>query len=185
MHRNFTVIPPSASVAWWLGALLAIPLAIIAVTWGITGSRPGTAAAMPAFAFGALMVIATAAITFWGLARRKVALNGRLLVIRGALFTHRLDLGELDLERARIIDLDEHTELRPVLKTFGMALPGFKAGWFLLRNRSRGFCLVTSHRRVLWLPAREGNALLLSLERPDAALEALREAIALPGQRPA
>lgn len=167
MSHTFPVTPPPAHVAWLLAALLAIPLAIIVVTTG----HPS---AMPAFAFGVLVIAATAGITFWGLARRNVTLDGRLLVVRAALFTHRLDAGDLELDRARIIDLDERTELKPILKTFGMALPGFKAGWFLLRNRGRAFCLLTTHRRVLWLPTRAGKALLLSLERPDTLLDALR-----------
>ena len=64
------------------------------------------------------------------------------------------------------MDLDERTELRPALKTFGMALPGFHAGWFLLRDRSRGFCLLTARRRVLILGAGvAGLWLLLSIFR--------------------
>ena len=76
--------------------------------------------------------------------------------------------GDLDMDRARIVDLDERTELKPILRMFGMALPGFQAGWFLLRDRSPAFCLLTARRRVLWLPMRTGKSFLLSMERPDA-----------------
>ena len=57
-----------------------------------------------------------------------------------------------------------------------MSLPGYQAGHFRLRAKlGKAFCLVTDTRRVLWLPMRDGKQqLLLSLERPQALLDALR-----------
>ena len=121
------------------------------------------------------MVAAVATLTFWGLGRRGVELDARQLRVKAAMFNHHVDAGDLDMDRARIVDLDERTELKPILRMFGMALPGFQAGWFLLRDRSRAFCLLTARRRVLWLPMRTGKSFLLSMERPDALLDALRQ----------
>lgn len=175
MPRDFPVTPPSSHTAWLLGALLVIPGVIIAATGLLPAA--GSGAARPAL-FGLVTVAAVAVLTFWGLGRRQVQLDGRHLAVKAALFKHTVDVGDVDIERARIVDLDERTELRPVLKTFGMALPGFQAGWFAQRDRSRSFCLITSRRRVLWLPTRTGKSLLLSLERPEALLSALRDAAA-------
>lgn len=183
MPRDFAVTPPPSHVAWLLGGLLAIPVVIIGVTMQLTLPAADGTAAMSAFAFGLVTVAAVAALTFWGLGRRQVHLDDRGLQVKAAMFSHRVDTTELDLEKARIVDLDERTELRPALKTFGMALPGFHAGWFLLRDRSRGFCLLTSRRRVLWLPTRSGKSLLLSLERPDGLLDALRQVSAPAARR--
>ena len=175
MTRTFAVTPPPSHAAWLLGGLLLVPLVVIAFAWVEGTSSPTLARVEAPLAFGLLTIILVAAITFWGLARRRVLLENGTLVVKAALFQRKVTVSELDLARARLVDLEERTELRPALKTFGMALPGFHAGWFLLRDRSRGFCLLTSRRRVLWLPTRSGKSLLLSLERPDALLDALRQ----------
>lgn len=174
MPRDFPVTPAPAHAGWLLAALLLIPGAIIVVSASLVAPPAGKAAMLGSHAVGLLILVAIGAWTFWGLGRRRVRLDRQQLVVQAAMFSHRLDAGTLDLQRARIVDLDERIELRPVLKTFGMALPGFQAGWFMLKDRSRAFCLVTSRRRVLWLPKRAGGSLLLSLERPDSLLDALR-----------
>lgn len=125
----------------------------------------------------ALLVIAVASIgSAIGLKRRRVQLRGHFLQIVAGLFSHRVPVDSIDIERARIVDLDERTELRPAIKTFGMALPGYSAGHFRLRQKlGKAFCLVTDRRRVLWLPLRDGkHQLLLSLDHPQALLGALR-----------
>lgn len=171
MSRTFPITPPPAHAAWLLGALLLVPLVVIALTFTTADADAKAPAAM---GIGIAIVALVGMVTFLGLRRRQVLLDDGRLVVKAAMFTHRLDVSALDLARARIVDLDERTELRPGLKSFGMSLPGFQAGWFLLRDRSRGFCLVTSRRRVLWLPAHAGSSLLLSLEQPQAMLDALR-----------
>lgn len=174
MSQTFPVTQPPSHAAWVLGGLLSIPVVAIALAIGGAWLRPATVA-LPGLAFGLAVVAAVAAFTFWGLGRRVVELDSRQLRVKAAMFNHHVDAADLDMDRARVVDLDERTELKPILKTFGMALPGFQAGWFLLRDRSRAFCLLTGRRRVLWLPMRTGKSLLLSMERPDALLEALRQ----------
>lgn len=125
----------------------------------------------------ALFVIATASVGCTiGLKRRHVQLQGPVLQVVAGLFSHRVAIDRIDVERARVVDLDERTELRPAIKTFGMSLPGCHAGHFRLRQKlGKAFCLVTDRRRVLWLPVRDGKQqLLLSLEHPQALLDALR-----------
>ncbi|GAB3743349.1 hypothetical protein GCM10028795_01060 [Lysobacter olei] len=175
MTPTFAVPPPPSHARWLLAGLLAIPAGIIVATMSPGLAKSDQAAAMPALAFGLVMIAAVAALAFWGLGRRAVELDGRSLRVKAAMFSHRVDASELELGNARIVDLDERIEYRPVLKTFGMALPGYQAGWFRLRDLSSGFCLLTSHRRVLWLPMRSGKSLLLSLERPESLLDALRQ----------
>jgi hypothetical protein len=117
------------------------------------------------------------------LAHRDVSLKGDTLVVSAALiFARKVPVAELDLDKARIVDLGEHTEFRPMLQLGGFALPGFKAGHYLLRNRSRAFCVLTSFQRVLLLTQRNGKQLLLSPEHPQALLDALRQ-LAPPDRR--
>jgi len=109
------------------------------------------------------------------MSHRDVSIVGDGLEVAGALlFARKVPVADLDLDKARILDLGEHTEFRPLLKFGGFALPGFKVGHFLLRNRRRAFCLLTSSDRTLLLPQRDGKFLLLSPDQPQALLDALR-----------
>ena len=154
-----------------LGGVL--PLAIIAGLW-LWGPRAQLSGVGPAL----VGVPAVLAVLLLATKRRSVELHDGTLDVRAALFRQRVAVGQLDLDRARIVDLAERTELRPVVKTGGMSMPGFHAGRFRLREKfAKAFCLLTDRRRVLWLPLRDGkDQLLLSLEQPQALLDALKGA---------
>lgn len=111
---------------------------------------------------------------FYRLARRRsVTLEAGVLVIRAGVHTRRVATSRLELERARIVDLEQHAELQPGRGTLGASLPGYQTGWFRTRQWGKGFYLLTDRRRVLWLPERDGPHLLLSLQQPQALLAAL------------
>ncbi|RPE77114.1 hypothetical protein [Vulcaniibacterium tengchongense] len=179
MEREFPVFPPPPRSWWTLAVLLGLPIAMVA--WQIATDPPANGADRTAQAVAALAVSAAIGLCVSGLRRRRVVLRDGVLVVAAAMFTRRVPVADLELERARVVDLEERTELRPSLKSFGMALPGFQAGGFLLRNRRRGFCLLTGGRRALWLPAARQD-LLLSLQRPQELLDALRDMA--PGRPP-
>lgn len=106
--------------------------------------------------------------------RRRVEIEAGELRVHAGMYSRRIAPGELDLADARIIDLRERTELRPVLKLMATRLPGLKLGHFRLRDRSRAFVLLTDPSRVLVLNERSGRRLLVSVDKPQALLEALR-----------
>lgn len=108
--------------------------------------------------------------------RRRVILGEQGLQVRRFPWPRWIKLAEFDLVAARILDLDEHPDLRPVWKIAGTALPGFRSGLFRLRDRRRATVLLTSWRRVLVLPRRDGTLVMLSAERPDALLQAMQRA---------
>src|SRR6187402_628295 len=158
-----------------MGLLLLLPAIAVLVLPFIDeessnpGARVGTVIA--------LVVIALAAVACTaGLKRRRVQLEGQVLHVVAGLFSHRVPVDRIDLARARIVNLEERTELRPAIKTFGMSLPGYQAGHFRLREKlGKAFCLVTDRHRVLWLPQNNGkDQVLLSLEQPQALLDALK-----------
>ena len=110
------------------------------------------------------------------LLHRHVRIDGDKLEVETAIFfSRKLSVTELALDKARVLSLEEHTGFKPMLQLGGIGLPGFRAGHYLLRNRSRAFCLLTRRQQVLLLPQRDGKLTLLSPEKPQALLEALRE----------
>lgn len=111
------------------------------------------------------------------LAHRQVRIEGDALLVAGALlFARKVPISELALDKARVLNLEEHTEFRPMLRLFGFGFPGFTVGLCLLRNRRRAFCLLTARTQAVLLPQRDGKLILVSPEKPQALLDALRAA---------
>lgn len=177
---TFALTPVRASARAWLFVLaVLLPLGITLAALGmVLANAPADAAPLASLLTFAVVVVV--ALSVWwllarGMARRQVALSGSILEVTTLLTRERIALAELDLARARVADLDERTELQPLFKLWGAGLPGFRSGGFLLRNRRRALVAMAGSRRVLWLPTRGKFDLLLDLQQPQAALDALRE----------
>jgi hypothetical protein len=110
-----------------------------------------------------------------GLRRLDVGCDDAMLDLRAGWYHQQIARSDLDADKARIVDLAEHLEYRPALKTNAIALPGYRVGHFRLRDwRRKAFCILTRRERVLMLPQHSGRVLLLSLQRPQALLDMLR-----------
>ena len=183
--------PGGRAGAWLFALAFLLPLAITAVAFVLpvvqagpprllAGSMPLTVAA----SLGGLVLLCGA--LWWVLHRfmhrQALLLPGGVLEVRSSFYRCRTPLAELKLEQARVVDLDEHTELRPMLKTNGFSIPGFRSGWFLLRSRRRSFVAIADGRRKLWLPASGRHDLLIEPVDPAALLARLRE-LATTGSR--
>ena len=96
------------------------------------------------------------------------------LRLRGDLYGRKLPASELRGGAARVADLQRERALSPVRRTMGTAVPGYRAGWFRLRNGEKGLLYVTDPRQVVYVPTRAGYSVLLSVDRPQEFLERLR-----------
>ena len=114
--------------------------------------------------------------------RRRVELDGDVLDVRSTLYRRRVPVAQLQLEQAEVVDLGRDRRYGIRFKTNGYSMPGFHSGHFRLQGGGKGFALVTGRERVLALPVRDGSTLLLSLDRPQALLDALRK-VAAPAPR--
>lgn len=185
---TFALKPVGRSARTWLFTLaVLLPLGITIAALGtvlarMPGSAGSTAASdltLPLTLLPAGIALLAALCVWWfslrAIDRRRVALVGNSIEVTTLMARERVALAELDLARARVADLDERTELQPLLKLWGAGVPGFRSGWFLLRNRRRTLVSTAGSRRVLWLPTQRKFDLLLDLQQPQAALDALRE----------
>ena len=93
---------------------------------------------------------------------------------KATFYTRRVALGAIDVDSARILDLREHPENKPLLKTNGYAVPGLMAGNFRDRKRRKVFCLVTAPSVVV-LPLDDDSRMLLSPARPAHLLRSLSD----------
>ena len=98
------------------------------------------------------------------------------LRITGDLFGRTIPISVLDVNAMRAIDLDRETGYRPRWRRMGTGLPGYSAGWFSLRNGEKSLIFVTDRSRVVHIPTSEGYSVMVSTERPEAFMEAIRSA---------
>ncbi|MBD3680632.1 hypothetical protein H3005_01975 [Stenotrophomonas sp. Br8] len=114
----------------------------------------------------------------WAFFRRRVELADNVLDVRSTLYRRRTPVADLLLDQAEVVDLGRDRRYGTRFKTNGYSMPGFYSGHFRLQGGGKGFALVTDRARTLVIPVRGGSTLLLSLERPQALLEALRKVAA-------
>jgi hypothetical protein len=177
--------PPPGSARLWLFVLtVGLPLVVSALALGLApladdapallgGSRAATAALTLA-SVAVLTLLLWAALGF-GLRRQSLRVDAQGIAVRSTFFGTQVAIAQLQLDQARVVDLAEHAELRPLLKLRGYGLPGFRSGWYRLRDRRKAFVATADSRLVLWLPASAGHGLLLDVRDPNGLLLRLRE----------
>jgi len=172
--RSYAVSAPGRRAL--LVPAISLGLAVLGIAFALLRAREDPSVVQLLWIAVPTLVL-VGGLIWLGARRRAVELEAGQLTVKAGPHTCRVQIAALDLERARIVDLDEHTGLRPSIKTLGTSLPGYQAGWFRMRDRWRkAFYLLTQRRRVLWLPERgDGPSLLLSLEQPQALLDALND----------
>jgi hypothetical protein len=95
------------------------------------------------------------------------------LRLRGDVYGRLIPSNELLVHDARRVDVSDGP-YRPVMRIGGTAVPGYRAGWFNLRNGRRALLYVTDENKVVLVPTTAGYDVLLSVDEVDAFLEALR-----------
>lgn len=145
MPDVFPIVPAASRASWFLGA---VGLVTAAVT----------------------LLLAYLA---WSTRHSRVEVSATQVRLVGDLWGRTIPLAALDLSRARQIDLDQETSLRPVARTLGTGLGGYAAGWFRLANGDKALVYLTDWQHVAYVPTRDGYALLLSVSEPEAFLARL------------
>jgi hypothetical protein len=177
--------PPSSAVRIWMFVLVfALPMAItvasLAAAMGSEEPKRLVADSVMATWLTSVGIVAALTLPLWwlidrALRRHRIEVGDDGLEIASAFYKRRLALAELKLDEARVVDLEERTELKPAGKSNAVSMPGFHGGWFRLRNRRKAFVAMTAGSRVLWLPTRNDYDLLLQPRHPQALLEHLRK----------
>lgn len=123
---------------------------------------------VPALVAGLTLVTALGART----ARFEVSSDG--LRLRGDWYGRAIPLSHLRSAEARRVDLTVHPDLEPTRRTGGTGLPGYRAGWFRLRNGERALVFLTDRTRAVYVPTTEGFSLVVSPADPDRFVAALQ-----------
>lgn len=149
MRHVFTIIPSGGGPLWFAAGLSAFLIVLMLLfAWIAWSSRHATFTVSP---------------------------TGLRLV--GDLWGRRIPAVELEVERARPVDLEREAPLRPVSRRMGTGLPGFAAGWFRLANGQKALIYLTDRRRVAYVPTTEGYVVLLSVADPEGFVRVLRDTV--------
>jgi hypothetical protein len=106
--------------------------------------------------------------------RHRFEMDAGGILVATTFYTRRLRWDQLGPGEPRVVDIEERTGLRPMLKVNGTSLPGFRSGWFRSRDLDRQLVATAGGTRLLWVPTREGYELLLQPTNPAAALECMK-----------
>ncbi len=179
MSTGMRALPLEGSphrVLLWLSVLaFGIPVVVVAAAFGYAYAQGAPRMPLLISAVGVLAI--TLVVTLWILHMIRtiaVTLDAHALTVVSGVATQRFPLAALRASGVRTVNLAEHVELKPFLRTWGIGMPGLASGWFRLRNGGKAFCIVTERRRVTVLRADDGTWILLSL----ADASALRGALA-------
>lgn len=177
--------PVSTTARLWLLALaVLLPMGIVGGTLLYTANDPGPKRLIGGSEPLTMLIVVGGTLLLclcvhWavsrGMRRHDITLDADGLAVRTTFYSRKLGWSELQVQQARVVDLDEHTELKPMLKTNGTSLPGLHSGWFRLRNRHKALVAMVGGPRVVHLPTTQGYELLLQPRQPQALLERLRE----------
>lgn len=83
----------------------------------------------------------------------------------GLTIVSGLQSRSIDFEEIRDVFVPD-SGFKPKLRTFGLALPGFKRGWFQLKNNERGLLFLTTTESAVCIRTHE-YVILLSVEHPE------------------
>ena len=168
----FNVATPTSSVLLWLWAPMLLVLSIDPLTRVFAG-KPPFQATFASWGGWLILSVVGAALTV-AYRRRELRVEPKQLTIAATLYTRRVALSSMRLERARIVNFAENPDFKPGGKSNGFQFPGFRAGHFHMKGGGKAFCLITDNSRVLVIPLRDGNSVLVSPEQPRALLDELR-----------
>ena len=170
--QEFEIPPPGKFVLVFL-VIIGVMMPMVVLTSLALAARDARVIllAVPVALIFPLVAVAVG----WSIYRRKIRLVDKAL-LTGIFGWKKVPVSELDLDAAVVLDLEQHRELQPTFKLAGTSMPGYRSGWFRLRDKRIAYLLLTDWRRVLVLPKRDGKVILFSPQRPDALLDALRRA---------
>ena len=144
--QAFQIAPASLRTLWVFLPLVLVPLGIVT------------------FVLGA---------SFIGMRGARFEVSNAELRLSGDLYGRTIPAADLRGGSARRVNINKG-EYQPTRRTLGTGLPGYRAGWFRLRNGEKALLYVTDPTKVVYVPTRVGYAIMLSPRDPDGFLDAVQ-----------
>jgi hypothetical protein len=124
-----------------------------------------------------IMFIGGGVATYAAFASRHVRfeVSGEGVTIRGDMVGRLVPKDKMVLKSARAADLTVDTNLAPKWRSGGTGYPGYKAGWYRLKDESKALVFITDPHSVVYIPTVDGSCLIMSVANPEAFLTALKQ----------
>ena len=120
-----------------------------------------------------LGVAAVLLLTLNGANRGRFEFTEAGLSLRGDIYRRTVPYAALDPDGMRLVDWRSERDLEPVARTMGTGVPGYRSGWFRLRNGQKALLFVSTGHPVVHLPTHDGYALQLTPGDPRAFMAAV------------
>src|SRR5262245_57331685 len=131
-------------------------------------------AAIPLVIIGVVTVMVMSGMR----ARFEVSSDG--LRLTGDFYGRNIAVSDLRGGSAKRVDISTVNDLQPVRRTMGTGLPGYRAGWFRLRNGEKALLYVTDPTKAVYVPTRLDYSVIVTPNDPDAFLTAIRNVAPIP-----
>lgn len=119
----------------------------------------------------AILLLATSL----GSVRSRFEVSDAGLRLRGDLYGRFIPADAIRGSEVRVVDLTIERPFAPAIRTMGTGLPGYRSGWFRLRNGEKALLYLTDGRHAVYVPTTRGYSVLLSPRDPERLVSRLRE----------
>lgn len=138
--------------------------------------KQGLTAALKMSAIAAALVLPFTLGIGYTLGHNELRINGENLSVRAAYFyEYSRNIDDFDLGRAQVGTYASIADSQLKWRQNGLGLPGMNAGRFSSTQGRVLFALLTDRSNVLYVPAKTGPSLIVSLENPAAVLADLKQ----------
>jgi hypothetical protein len=124
-----------------------------------------------------ILVGLDAVFLFFGYSARngKFILRADGLRIKSAIYGRHIPADSIISKETRMVDLQNQEDFKPVIRTNGVGLPGYLAGWFRVRSKKKMLLFVTDKSRAVYIPTKDKYGVMLSVKEPAEFVKAIHE----------
>lgn len=146
MKDAFAIAPASTTTFWVIVAIACIPLLLLAI-------------------FGYIS---------WSSRNTQFEVTDTDVRISGTLYGRTIPLSSIIPESIQRVDLNNDSPFALSWRQNGVGLPGFKVGWYRLRNGERALVYITDPQRAVYFKTRADHAVIATPSDPDAFIALVR-----------
>ncbi|AKZ27329.1 hypothetical protein ACQCP0_07960 [Ralstonia pseudosolanacearum] len=160
--ENVEVLRPDTRAALVLFLLVVCVPALVVVLANVY-AKGGAGYRVPAAIVGVLLVTFAVLLVF--MQRADFGVADGVLTVRSSFYEVKVPLADVEGEPT-IVDLAQHPERGPKIRTNGFSLPGYHSGWYVGADKRRIFAAIAGPR-VLSIRVKSGYDILVSVKDPE------------------
>jgi hypothetical protein len=171
LEKTFNIIPASSGVnifLWVLGLFFA---ALIVVVFIMPGYDAAAITVTLVVAVGVIVLFASLA---YQAKHASFTLTEDGLKIGPGLYGKFIPKEKIDVTGIKVLNLKMDREYLLKWRMNGSGLPGYKSGWFKLKNKEKALVFVTDLSSIVYIPTTDKYAVLLSVRDADLMVEAIK-----------